>query len=189
MNSRRLMGGYPRPTDHGLGIAGLEWISGCASQQKAVPLVRDGSIATDESKSHDRACPLRLSKRTICTPSQQVRLVSKADILRCGRERRYSITSSARFSTDGGTVMPSAFAVLRLMSSSILPSLLDWQAAALSLGGRPVNHDPIVNRIRGIMPQSRFADGTATKTAPNHKSLSKMASTIAVTASGPKITC
>src|SRR6516164_11485778 len=43
MNSRRLMGVYPRPTDHGLGIEGLEWISGCASQQKAVPLVRDGS--------------------------------------------------------------------------------------------------------------------------------------------------
>jgi hypothetical protein len=47
----------------------------------------------------------------------------------------------------------------------------------------------IVNRIMGSMPKSRFADGSATKTAPNHNSLSKMASTIAVTASGPKITC
>jgi hypothetical protein len=45
---------------------------------------------------------------------------------------------------------------------------------------------PIVNTI---MPKSRFADGSATKTAPNHKSLSKMASTIAVTASGARITC
>jgi hypothetical protein len=27
---------------------------------------------------------------------------------------------------------------------------------------------PIVNRIMGIMPKSRFADGSATKTAPNH---------------------
>src|SRR5262245_28224098 len=32
------------------------------------------------SRSHDRACPLRLSKRTICTPSQQVRLAVIADI-------------------------------------------------------------------------------------------------------------
>ena len=62
MNSRRLMGVYPRPTDHGLGIAGLEWISGCASQQKAVPLVRDGSIATDEvevTRSRMSASPLK----------------------------------------------------------------------------------------------------------------------------------
>ena len=46
---------------------------------------------------------------------------------------------------------------------------------------------PIVNRIRGIMPKSRFADGSATKTAPNHKSLSEMASTIAVTAASQKL--
>src|SRR5215470_20251061 len=34
--------------------------------------------------------------------------------------RTYSSTSSARASSDGGTVMPSAFAVLRLMTSSYL---------------------------------------------------------------------
>src|SRR5215472_15272414 len=39
-------GGYPRPTDHELRIAGLEWISERASQQKAVPLVRVGSVAS-----------------------------------------------------------------------------------------------------------------------------------------------
>jgi ActR/RegA family two-component response regulator len=44
-------GGYPRPTDHGLGIAGLEWISGRASQQKAVPLVRDGSLASKAAEA------------------------------------------------------------------------------------------------------------------------------------------
>src|SRR5262249_47382698 len=31
-----------------------------------------GQSRPTRSKSHDRACPLRLSKRTICTPSQQV---------------------------------------------------------------------------------------------------------------------
>src|SRR5262245_23307018 len=49
------------------------------------------------SRSHDRACPLRLSKRTIFTPSQQVCLVPRADVSSCSKRRRYSITSSARF--------------------------------------------------------------------------------------------
>ena len=52
-----------------------------------------------------------------CCASQQilgldVRFGSKADIPRCGRDWRYSMTSSARESIIGGTVMPSAFAVL-----------------------------------------------------------------------------
>ena len=34
----------------------------------------------------------------------------KADILHCGRDRRYSITSSARASKDWGTDKPSALA-------------------------------------------------------------------------------
>jgi hypothetical protein len=34
------------------------------------------------------------------------------------KEHPYSITSSARASNDGGTLSPSAFAVLRLMTSS-----------------------------------------------------------------------
>src|SRR5262252_6762094 len=46
-----------------------------------------------------------------------VRFVPKADILRCGRDC-YSITSSAATSIDCGTVSPSAFAVLRLMTNS-----------------------------------------------------------------------
>src|SRR5215469_1277079 len=46
-----------------------------------------------------------------------VRFGSKADILHCGKERRYSITSSARESTVGDISKPSAFAVLRLITS------------------------------------------------------------------------
>jgi hypothetical protein len=43
---------------------------------------------------------------------RHVRFVPKADIGRC-----YSITSSAVKSSDCGTLSPSAFAVLRLMTS------------------------------------------------------------------------
>src|SRR5262249_58838543 len=49
---------------------------------------------------------------------RDVRYVPKADIVRCGERRRYSITSSARDSSDCGTERPSALAVLRLMTSS-----------------------------------------------------------------------
>jgi len=49
-----------------------------------------------------------------------VRFVPKADILRCGIERRYSIISSAVICRIMGTSRPSAFAVLRLMISSNL---------------------------------------------------------------------
>ena len=37
-----------------------------------------------------------------------VHFVPKADILHCGKERRYSITSSARDSSDCGTERPMA---------------------------------------------------------------------------------
>jgi hypothetical protein len=40
---------------------------------------------------------------------RNVRFVPKADILRCGKKRRYSITSSARTRSDSGTGMGEAF--------------------------------------------------------------------------------
>ena len=46
--------------------------------------------------------------------------------------RAYSITSSARFCTDCGTVMPSVFAVLRLRSSSILLACCTGKSAGFS---------------------------------------------------------
>jgi hypothetical protein len=56
--------------------------------------------------------------------------------------------------------------------------------------------DPITNEPTGVHRTYLNRDATkrerkmlGRQTAPNHKSLSKMASTIAVTASGPKITC
>ena len=71
------------------------------------------------------ALPLRTMsalppKADIGTQSRDVRFVPKADILRCGKERRYSITSSAIASTPGGIVRPSALAVFALMTNSNL---------------------------------------------------------------------
>src|SRR5215472_13489673 len=55
-----------------------------------------------------------------------------ADIVRCGERRRYSITSSAPASSDCGTVSPSAFAVLRLMTSSYLVGAWTGNSAGFS---------------------------------------------------------
>src|SRR5262249_3940195 len=67
--------GYPRPTDHELRIAGLEWISERASQQKAVPLVRVGSVASHpdlrDAPGHVRYAsnsdPIGASQRSVAT--------------------------------------------------------------------------------------------------------------------------
>ena len=50
-------------------------------------------------------------KADIGAQSWNVRFVPKADILRCSKERRYPIASSAIESTPGGISMPSARAV------------------------------------------------------------------------------
>jgi hypothetical protein len=59
-------------------------------------------------------------KADIETQSRDVRFVPKADILRCGRDWRYSITSSAGAISVGGTARPSALAVLRFIASLYL---------------------------------------------------------------------
>ena len=58
--------------------------------------------------------------------------VPKADILRCGKERRYSITSSAVESSFGGTVRPSIRAVAALMTSSSLLTCNTGRSAGLA---------------------------------------------------------
>ena len=67
--------------------------------------------------------------------------------------RSHSITSSARASSVGGTSRPSAFAVLRLMTSSKLGGLLDRQIGRLlaledlvDVGGRTPIH------LTGVRP-------------------------------------
>jgi hypothetical protein len=59
-------------------------------------------------------------KADIAEHDEDVRFVPKADIVRCGERRRYSMTSSATASSADGTVRPSALAVFALMTSSNL---------------------------------------------------------------------
>jgi hypothetical protein len=69
-------------------------------------------------------CPLYPRKRTsFCTVAMSA-LLPKADM-------DYSITSSTRASTAGGTVRPSAFAVLRLMTNAYLAAPARRRASRL----------------------------------------------------------
>jgi hypothetical protein len=52
----------------------------------------------------------------------------------------YSITSSARVSRIGGTLMPSALAVLRLIARSYLVGIWTGRAAGFSPDRRASNH-------------------------------------------------
>src|SRR6516225_5945744 len=70
------------------------------------------------------------SKADICSAPTYVRFTPESGHVRCssrcllwaksGHRSDYSITSSARASSDGGTDRPSAFAVFRLITSSYL---------------------------------------------------------------------
>src|SRR6516165_3075362 len=71
-------------------------------------------------------------KADIGTRSRDVRFVPKADILHCGKERRYSITSSAVASSDCGITRPSDFADLRLILSSYFVGCWNGRSAAFS---------------------------------------------------------
>ena len=61
---------------------------------------------------------------------RDVRFVPKADILRCGKERRYSITSSARPGNGNSTLT-----VLRLMYNSTFVGLRPLFAFLLVMAG------------------------------------------------------
>ena len=53
-------------------------------------------------------------------------------LMHCNKPQLYSITSSARASSVGGTVRPSALAVLRLMTSSIFVGCSTGSSAGLA---------------------------------------------------------
>ena len=71
-------------------------------------------------------------KADIGTQPRDVRYVPKADIMRCSRNCRYSITSSAVASSVCGMLRQSALAVLRLMTSSTLMDCWTGRSAGLS---------------------------------------------------------
>src|SRR5215472_9115413 len=92
-------------------------------------------------------------------------LPPKADILHCGRDWRYSITSSAPASRDCGTVSPRAFAVLRLITSSYLVGACTGMSAgflalenAVDVAGGATE---LVNHIRAIGDQAAVDDEVA----------------------------
>src|SRR5262249_5005474 len=82
------------------------------------------------------------SEADMCSAKGNVRFGSKADI--CGAQRHvrftpkgghqvtYSITSSARASSEGDTDRPSAFAVFRLITSSYLVGACTGRLAGFS---------------------------------------------------------
>src|SRR5262245_46530990 len=67
------------------------------------------------------------------TPQSRHRRCANQCLLRAkSASWAYSITSSARASTDGGTVRPSALAVLRLITSSYLVGACTGRSAGFS---------------------------------------------------------
>ena len=106
MDNKFLRGSYPKPLMSALG------------QKQTLRGVSPMSALPPKADIDQHAC--------------DVRFVPKADIVRCGEIRRYSITSSARASRDWGTDKPSAFAVFRLMASSYLFGASTGKSAGFS---------------------------------------------------------
>src|SRR5262249_46638646 len=92
----------------------------------------------------NRQCPLYPRKRTFVGGVVMSALCQKQTFRAAAREHfqkaalnynehvRYSITSSALASSDCGTVSPSAFVVLRLMTSSYLVGACTGMSAGFS---------------------------------------------------------
>src|SRR2546421_1311353 len=75
------------------------------------------------------ALPLKADKAQTC---RYVCFVPKAAVSNRSNAGPYSITSSARASIDGGISRPSAFAVLRLITSSYLVGACTGRSAGFS---------------------------------------------------------
>jgi hypothetical protein len=82
-----------------------------------------------EAHPHDVGSAL---ERGHCAAQRGCPLRAKSRLMHRRKERPYSITSSARLSSAGGTVRPSAFAVLRLMMSSNLVGSCTGRSAGFS---------------------------------------------------------
>jgi hypothetical protein len=80
-------------------------------------------------------CPQYLQSRRNFVHRSERRQVPKAAVSRCSKRTcaqcGYSITSSARASSVGGTSRPSALAILRLMTSTNLTGA--WTGSSLGL--------------------------------------------------------
>ena len=86
---------------------------------------------------------------------------------RCSKQRAYSITSSARASSVGGTSRPSALAVLRLIDQLVLGRRLHRQVGrflaledTIYVAGRA---SILVDKIRPVRDQAAAGDELATR--------------------------
>src|SRR5438105_14304638 len=87
--------------------------------------------------SHHHPSPTQnvVRRRNHCSPKSSNHFCNKIchkQTLARSKQRLYSITSSARASKVGGTVRPSALAVLRLITSSYLVGACTGRSAAFS---------------------------------------------------------
>ena len=71
-------------------------------------------------------------KADMCGALARCPLCAKSGLLHRSKQHRYSITSSAAISKPGGTVKPSAFAVLRLMTVSNFVGVCTGRSAAFA---------------------------------------------------------
>ena len=102
--------------------------SGCTNQPAVLPL--DTSIT-------DRAFGIVPDRefRAHSPPAADIRkppLRARSRLMHGNKQNRYSITSSARADSGGGTSMPSVFAVLRLITNSNLVTCTTGRSAGLS---------------------------------------------------------
>ena len=135
MNLRRLMG-VTQGQLITVGIAGLRWIRGRASQQKAVPLFEMGHKPRRRSGPGVGLCPQCLQSRRNFVHRSERRQVPIPDLSRCSNVREqscgYSMTSSARAESVGGTSRPNSFAVFRLITNSNLVGCTTGRSAGFS---------------------------------------------------------
>jgi hypothetical protein len=92
---------------------------------------RYGSLADKPSRAKTHLCPL-WSKSGQTRAQLDCPLCAKSGLMHRSKMYLYSITSSARASNVGGTVRPSALAVLRLMTSWNLVGCSTGRSAGLA---------------------------------------------------------
>jgi hypothetical protein len=110
-----------------------------------VGIEETAAITLDPRSCSSRSCSslfIRLGRRALYvryTPlatelmrRNELTRCANRDLTHCSKRDRYSITSSARASSVGGTVRPSAFAVLRLITRSNLVGCSTGRSAGRS---------------------------------------------------------